>query len=213
MYQSNELVYQLLLNQIQTIMDKDFIQSLRGGKYSDWAEELEPEQVLPMLAAIGEYGRLGSPCPDVDTQQMLCGKSLDEVSGITILLNQVQLKALEFLAMLVLHPTPRLDIPADYTHKSTHFAENVNWAIDLTRNDLFGIIWHTGGYGIRGFSGFDINTINTYAPRSQEALICLMRVAQGKPTSYQVAGERFLLREDHIDDPTGARSGCLTHLY
>ncbi|NET78301.1 hypothetical protein [Okeania sp. SIO1F9] len=91
----------------------------------------------------------------------------------------------------------KLSPPFDYSKRSPHFAENVNWAINLTSSDLFGIIWHLGGFGIR-FPSYAKNSgksINSYHCRAQECLICLMRVAQGQLTYYQLGGERFPLRE------------------
>jgi hypothetical protein len=67
----------------------------------------------------------------------------------------------------------------------------------LTSSDLFGIIWHVGGFASRSVAEPIRDSINdySYSEKWQEPLICLMRVAQGQLTYYQLAGKQFPLRE------------------
>ena len=132
----------------------------------------------------------------------LMTKGLNETTHIK--LNKEQQKALSFLCRFCnrLHPYekklangPR-ELPFEYSASSSDFVKNVDWAMNLTSSDLFGIIWHLGGFSMRCYGHHEINTsINEYHPRAQESLICLMRVAQGQPTYYLMGGKKFLLRE------------------
>lgn len=190
------------MNQIQTLLDEEFTQKLELGKYSRWALNLTPSEIIPMLAAIGQYAKLSALCPYINTEPMFSGYGLDQISDIKLWLTQEQLNALSFLTSIY---DSRLDrskraIPFEYSKESPHFSENVSWAIELTRSDLFGILWHVGGFSARYYYKKHLeNCINHYHPRAQECLICLMRVAQGQATYYQLAGERYPLREHPQD--------------
>ncbi|NES66995.1 MAG: hypothetical protein F6K24_17955 [Okeania sp. SIO2D1] len=199
MNQSNTTIYQLLDYQINNLLNEKFAKKLSLGKYSSWVLDLTAAQIIPMLSAIGEYGKAGIQCPDIDTRPILSGKCLDSL-GIILPLNEEQQKALNFLGNYFWRQD-KLSPPFDYSKRSPHFAENVNWAINLTSSDLFGIIWHLGGFGIR-FPSYAKNSeksINSYHYRAQECLICLMRVAQGQLTYYQLGGQRFPLREQNTN--------------
>jgi hypothetical protein len=193
---SNDLAYSLLLNQIQILCNEEFSRKLGFGKYSSWMLNTTSSQIIPMLSAIGHYGRSGLQCPDIDTKPMLSGHRIDE--NIKLSLNQEQQNALIFLGYYYLNrwklPIP---IPIEYSEESPYFIENTNWIINPTSSDLFGVIWHIGGFGCR-FERHSMNlpdSINGFSPRAQECLICLMRVAQGQLTYYQLGGKRFPLRE------------------
>lgn len=192
---SNDLTYQLLSNQIQVLFNEDFSRELGIGKYSSWALNITSSQIIPMLSAIGHYGRVGEKCPDIDTNAMFSGRGID--GDIKLFLNQEQQNDLIFLGEYFWDKW-KLPIPIEYTEKSPSFIENTNWIINPTSSDLFGVIWHIGGFGLRFgecIQNFP-NSINGFSPRAQECLICLTRVAQGQLTYYQLAGERFPLREN-----------------
>jgi hypothetical protein len=196
----NEVTYELLMSQIQDLLNEKFTRQLELGKYSKWALNLTQFEIVPMLAAIGQYGKLSAPFPDINTEPMFSGQGLDQILDIKFFLIQEQLNALSFLASFC---RDRLDrsrskfaTPFEYSKESPRFAENVAWAIKLTRRDLFGILWHVGGFSTRNYYRENLeNCINDYHPRVQECLTCLMRVAQGQPTYYQLGGERYSLRE------------------
>jgi hypothetical protein len=200
MNQSNEISYLLLLNQIQALWNEEFNQKLDLGKYSKWALNLTPSKLISMLSAIGLYGRLSPQYPDIDTIQMLDDRQgLDELLGIKLTLNQEQQQALSFLEKLFsTYRVAEFTIPFEYSKESPHFVDNVNWAMNLTHSDLFGVIWHVGGFGIRNRYKGTMNSINDYHPRAQECLICMMRVAQREATYYRLGGKRFPLREQPI---------------
>jgi hypothetical protein len=199
MGQSNETIYQLLTNQIQTLLNEEFIRELELGKYSKWAIELTSSEIISILSAIGEYGKLGNTCPDIDTSPMFSGSGLDRILGNKLWLTRGQLSALSFLSALYgcsSNPS-KLTIPFEYSKRSPYFLENVVWARELSSSDLFGILWHVGGFSVRNFYKNNLQScINDYHPRTQECLICLMRVAQGQKTYYQLAGKRYSLREN-----------------
>lgn len=198
MNQSNTTIYQLLDDQINNLLNEKFAKKLSLGKYSSWALDLNAAKIIPMLSAIGEYGKAGIQCPDIDTRPILSGKGLNSL-GIILPLNEEQQKALNFLGNYF-GSQDKFSLPFDYSKQSPNFAENVNWAINLTSSDLFGIIWHLGGFGIRRTPLYGNNSeksINSYHYRAQECLICLMRVAQGQLTYYQLGGKRFPLREQN----------------
>jgi len=205
MEQSNEIVYQNLVNQIQPLLNEKFIQELKLGKYSSWAIDLMPAMIIPMLSAIGEYGKLSPPCPNINMRSLMDDrKSLDDqLLGVKLWINEEQKKALSFLVQLFLVQICReryedkFTIPFEYSKESPDFTENVNWAMGLTSSDLFGIIWHVGGFASRSVAEPIRDSINdySYSEKWQEPLICLMRVAQGQLTYYQLAGKQFPLRE------------------
>ncbi|GBO53410.1 hypothetical protein APA_1317 [Pseudanabaena sp. lw0831] len=193
---SSELTYQLLSNQIQLLWNEEFSRELGFGKYSKWALNITSSQIIPMLSAIGHYGRSGLQCLDIDTRAMFSGRGID--GDIKLCLNQAQQNALIFLGDYFWNNC-KLPIPIEYTEKSPYFIENTNWIFNPTSSDLYGVIWHIGGFGSRfGAHRKNFpNSINGFSPRAQECLICLMRVAQSQLTYYQFAGERFPLRENH----------------
>jgi hypothetical protein len=196
----NEMTYELIASQVQDLLNEKFTQKLELGKYSKWALNLTQYEIVPILAAIGQYGRFSAPFPDINTEPMFAGQGLDQILDIKFWLSQEQLNALAFLASLYRNSFnssySRLTIPFEYNKESPNFSENVAWAMELTSSDLFGIVWHVGGFSTRNFYKKNLkNCINDYHPRAQECLICLMRVAQGQPTYYQLGGERYSLRE------------------
>jgi len=203
---SNDLTYQLLSNQIQLLWNEEFSRELGFGKYSNWALNITSSQIIPMLSAIGRYGRVGEKCPDIDTKQIWYNSQrielgLDEILGIKLFLNQEQQAALSFLGHFV-DDCRNYTIPFEYSEESPQFVENVSWIMNPTSSDLFGIIWHLGLFGSRFeryiYSDENIPTcINGYTPRAQEPLICLMRVAQKQPTCYHCGGDRYPLRENY----------------
>lgn len=206
MEQSNEIIYQNLVNQIQTLLNEKFIQELKFGKYSRWAIDLTPDMIIPMLSAIGKYGKLSPPCPNINMRNLMdARKSLDDqLLGAKLWINEEQKKALSFLVQLWWKPPQdKFTIPFEYSKESPNFIENVNWAMDLTSSDLFGIIWHVGGFASRNPPSIPTikDSINDYysglpgSAKKQESLICLMRVAQGQLTYYQLVGRQFPLRE------------------
>lgn len=198
MEQANEAMYQALTSQIQAVLNEELIQQLKLGKYSKWALKLRSSEIIPILSAIGLYGKSSPPCPDIDTSPMFSGNGLDQILETKLWLTQEQLSVLSFLSVLYgcRSDPAKLTIPLEYSQASPYFLENLAWARDLSGSDLFGILWHIGGFGVRNFYKNRLEAcVNDYHPRVQECLICLMRVAQGQPTYYQVAGTRYPLRE------------------
>ena len=200
MFDLNEITYELIASQIQDLLNEEFARELELGKYSKWASNLTQHEIVPILAAIGQYGKFSAPFPDINTEPMFAGQGLDQILEIKFWLSQEQLNALRFLASLYRNRLDRswarLSIPLEYSKESPHFSENVAWAMELTSSDLFGIFWHVGGFSTRNYYKKNLkNCINDYHPRAQECLICLMRVAQGQPTYYQLGGKRYSLRE------------------
>jgi hypothetical protein len=196
----NEFTYELLTSQIQELLNEKFAQQLALGKYSKWASNLTQYEIVPMLAAIGHYGKLSASFPDINTEPMFSGKGLDRILDIKFFLIQEQLNALRFLASFYRDgldsSRSKFATLFEYSKEAPRFAENVAWAIELTSSDMFGILWHVGGFSTRNYYKENLrNCINDYHPRAQECLICLMRVAQGQPTYYQLGGERYSLRE------------------
>lgn len=197
MGQTNETIYQSLTSQIQALLNDEFSQKLKLGVYSKWALKLTSSEIIPILSATGKYGKLSPYCPDIDTTPMFSGCGLDQIWGTKIWLIQEQLNALSFLLAIYCCSSDlsRLTIPFEYSKESPDFSENVVWARELSSSDLFGILWHIGGFGNRNCYKKKLEScINDYHPRAQECLICLMRVAQGQTTYYQLAGERYPLR-------------------
>jgi len=192
-------MYQLLTDQIQVLLNEEFTKKLEFGKYSRWAVNLTSSEIIPILSAIGHYGISSASCPDIDTRLMFSGHGLDQILGSKLWLTQEQLNALRFLASFYVRRSDRskYNMLPEYSKESPHFARNVAWAIGLTSSDLFGIFWHVGGFGSRNLYKKDLEAcINNYHPRVQECLICLMRLAQSQTTYYQLAGERYPLREN-----------------
>jgi hypothetical protein len=58
------------------------------------------------------------------------------------------------------------------------------------------VIWHVGNFCYRYYERED--NLNNLHERTKESLECLMQVAQGKQTYYQLAGVRYPLREPRI---------------
>lgn len=134
-----------------------------------------------MLCAIGSYGR-----PGLDAQKCLDAQ---------------QLAALSFLKgyyWLQYRPNEldRNISASPFSYSTPGFEENTRWAEQLSQSDLFGVIWHVGGFGCRGYKRVD--NLNNLHERTKECLECLMQVAQGKQTYYQLAGVRYPLREPRI---------------
>ena len=194
MGETNKTIYKSLASQIQALLNDEFIQKLKFGKYSKWALKLTSSEIIPILSAAGKYGKLSPLCPDIDTTPMFSGHGLNQIWGTKIWLNQEQLNALSFLAVIYCSSDfSKLKIPIEYSEEAPDFSENVVWARELSSSDLFGILWHIGGFGSRNFYKKTLEgCINDYHPRAQECLICLMRVAQGQVTYYQLAGERYV---------------------
>lgn len=96
----------LLSNQIQLLWNEEFSRELGLGKYSSWALNITSSQIIPLLLAIGQYGRAGEQCPDIDTKQIWYNshgieRGLDEILGIKLFLNQEQQSALSFVGHFV----------------------------------------------------------------------------------------------------------------
>ncbi len=184
----------LHLNQI--INDENFCSDLSRGKYSMWARFLTVEQLIPMLCAIGEYGRYSPNIEDIPIRQQI-GKNLKEELHGCFEWNSQQITALSFL--IVLFRNKKLAIEnSNFSWKHSDFKKNICWADSLTSSDLFGVIWHVGGFSIRCFTlpnhlnkeSVSIDEIPvSNKQRFLEALNCLTRVAQGKQTYYRHGGK------------------------
>ena len=83
-------------------------------------------------------------------------------------------------------------IPVEFTQASPDFVDTVNWAMSLTSSDLFGVLWHIGGFWMR-YEGEECSSISLYHERAQECLIALIRLAQGQCTYYYYGGTRIPL--------------------
>ncbi|MGD1807657.1 hypothetical protein ACP6PL_19780 [Dapis sp. BLCC M126] len=102
--------------QINNLLNEKFAKKLTLGKYSDWALGLTTAQIIPMLSAIGEYGKAGIQWPDIDTRPILSEKSLNSL-GIILPLNEEQQKAFNFLGNYF-RSQDKLSPPFDYSKRS-----------------------------------------------------------------------------------------------
>lgn len=180
-YAPGKAIHQTLTQHLSQLLDENFRKELTVGKYSGWAVSITAEQIPPMLCAIGSYGR-----PGLDAQERL---------------NAQQVAALSFLEDYYW----QADLPNEldreisaspFSYSTPGFEENTRWAEQLSQSDLFGVIWHVGGIGCRGYNRED--NLNNLHERTKECLECLLQVAQGKQTYYQLAGVRYPLREPRI---------------
>ena len=145
----NYRVYKNLTQHISQILnDKNFREeNLSLGKYSSWAVSLTAEQLIPMLAAIGEYGRYGSDIKDIPIEQQV-RENLREKPHEYFEFNQQQITALLFLKDFFWDSRNReLTIKnSHFSWKNSDFEKNIYWANSLTSSDLLGVIWHVAGF-------------------------------------------------------------------
>jgi len=186
-YSPGKAIAQTFTQHLSQIINDNYREWLAIGKYTRWAVSLTAEQLLPMLCAIGCYGR-----PGLDANQRLNAR---QVAALLFLRRYFWLAC--YPAALDLADDPdaldREIANSEFSWKFPGFEENTCWADQLTPNDLFGVLWHVGGFGGREYGGED--NLNSLYYRSQECLNCLMQVAQGQQTYYYLAGTRFPLRE------------------
>jgi hypothetical protein len=180
-YAPGKAIYQTLTQHLSQLLDENFRKELTIGKYSRWAVSITAEQIPPMLCAIGSYGR-----PGLDAQERL---NAQQVAALSFL------KDYDWLA----YRSNELDrniSASPFSYSTPGFEENTRWAEQLSQSDLFGVIWHVGNFCCRGYERED--NLNNLHERTKECLECLMQVAQGKQTYYQLAGVRYPLREPRI---------------
>lgn len=181
-YAPGKAIHQTLTQHLSQLLDENFRKELSMGKYSRWAVSLTVEQIPPMLCAIGSYGR-----PGLDAQERINAQQLAALSFLQGYYSFRAYRPIEFDGELSAIP---------FSYSTPGFEENTRWAEQLSKSDLFGVIWHIGGFGCRWYGQED--NLNNLHERTKECLDCLMQVAQGKQTYYQVAGERYPLREPRI---------------
>jgi len=180
----------LHLNQI--INDENFCKDL-----STWARLLTVEQLIPMLCAIGEYGRYSPNIEDIPIGQQL-EKTFREELHECFEWNSQQITALSFLIALFQHKKLAIE-NSNFSWKHSDFQKNIYWANSLTSSDLFGVIWLVEVFSIRGVTlpyhlknkeSVFVDEIPVSNNRIfLKALNCLIRVAQGKQTYYRHGGK------------------------
>jgi hypothetical protein len=188
----NYRIYKNLTQHISQILDdENFRREMSLGKYSRWAVSLTAEQLIPMLSAIGEYGRYGSDIKDIPIEQQI-RENLKEKRHEYFEFNHQQIPALSFLTNFFWCDSREKElIIKDYDWKHADFENNICWANSLTASDLLGVIWHAKGffgrYSLLGHLDKEGVAIGIEISHRLllEALNCLTRVAQGKQTYYR----------------------------
>jgi len=208
----NDKIYHNLIQRISLILDGrgfsseeySFRKQLSYGKYSSWAKSITAEQLIPILCAIGLYGRNSPDTKDIPIKQQrrIVGK-LNKYREKCLLLkfNEPQTIALLFLNNKVLH-FGQIYFPIDdsyFSWKHPQFKDNIRWVNFLrTPSDFLGIIWLVKNLVVRYHPEEDCLTTlakdkqiyyefsgGTTQGRFLEALICLTRVSQYKQTYYR----------------------------